>query len=143
LTGVHPSTIIDSCNATRKEVRMFKLLICGDRHWSNSKAIERDLRKLIERKGRADKILVIHGGARGADSLAGEVAQELGIHTARVDALWDSYHRGAGPKRNAVMLTLNPDAVWAYHENLQDSRGTADMVRRAEKQGTIVKVRRK
>jgi hypothetical protein len=122
---------------------MYRVLICGDRNWTNREPIKREMKSLILQAGRPNKLLVIHGGARGADSIAGQVAQEMGVHTAQVDALWDSYHRGAGPTRNAVMLTLDPDEVVAFHANIDESRGTADMVKRAKKKGTPTKVRKK
>lgn len=122
---------------------MYKVLICGDRYWSKSSSIRREIERLIKVAGRADKLLVIHGGARGADSIAGQEAQELGVHTAQVDALWDSYHRGAGPKRNAVMLTLDPDEVVAFHPDIESSKGTKDMMSRAKRKGTKTMVRSK
>lgn len=49
--------------------------------------------------------------------------------------------RQAGPIRNEQMLQEGqPDKVLAFHENLAQSRGTADMVRRAAKAGVPVEI---
>lgn len=73
--------------------------------------------------------LVIHGGAAGADSLAGAVAAEMHIPTIVFPADWRAHGKSAGPKRNQQMLVEGrPDAVLAF----PGGRGTADMVNRAK-----------
>ena len=48
---------------------LMRLLICGDRNWNDPAAIQREL------VARRESIsCVIHGAARGADSMAGEIA---------------------------------------------------------------------
>ena len=118
---------------------MHKLLICGSRDWLPDELIAFDLRQLLEVHS-PTKLLVIHGGARGVDTTAGLVAQGLGIHTARVDALWDSYHKAAGPIRNSVMLALAPDEAWAYPRDLETSKGTANMIAQLRRAGVVTKI---
>lgn len=48
--------------------------------------------------------MVIHGGARGADTLCGEWARRRGLPVARVDANWDAHGKAAGSLRNTWML---------------------------------------
>ena len=46
-----------------------------------------------------------------------------------VPANWVKYGRAAGPIRNRRMLELvPPDLVVAFHDDLESSRGTKDMV---------------
>lgn len=118
---------------------MHKVLITGSRDWSPRELIAFDLRRLLEVHG-PTKLLVIHGGAKGVDITAGLVAQHLGIHTARVDALWDSYHKAAGPIRNGVMLALDPDEALAYPRDLETSKGTANMIKLLSKAGVPTKI---
>lgn len=48
----------------------------------------------------------------------------------------------AGPIRNKQMLLEErPDKVVAFHNDLSKSRGTADMLRQAEKRGIAFEVR--
>ena len=78
---------------------------------------------------------VVHGAARGADSLAQAWARERGVPEVGYPADWRREGRAAGPRRNATMLKVEqPDAVIAF----PGGRGTADMIRRAVEAGVPV-----
>ena len=112
-----------------------KVLVTGDRNWTNKKVILRELKKI---KGLE---LVIEGGARGADTLAAECAQELGVPVCIFPANWNYYHRAAGPIRNDWMLKYGQsDLVLAFHNDLDNSKGTKDMVSKAKAAGVKVKL---
>ena len=89
-------------------------------------------------------IHLIEGGAQGADTVAHDWGQTnlrpSNHHT--YPARWDEYGRKAGPIRNQQMLDEgNPDFVVAVSRNWANSKGTADMVRKAKKAGlTVFKV---
>lgn len=78
--------------------------------------------------------VLICGGAPGLDQLAEKVARGLGIHVARVDALWKIYGHSAGLKRNEAMRLLRPDRLLAF----PGGTGTADMTLRCMKAGVEV-----
>lgn len=101
-----------------------RLLICGDRDWVDGGFI---LATLTPHK---DKIAtVIHGAARGADTKAAEAAEALGIPVIAYPAAWSQVGRAAGPLRNCRMLYEGkPDFVLAFHDNIGNSSGTADML---------------
>lgn len=108
------------------------VLVCGGRDYA-----DRDqLFEVLDRAHIANKIeYLIHGCARGADSLANEWASARGIPLELYPALWDVHGRGAGPIRNQLMLDDGkPDLVIAF----AGGGGTADMVRRAEAAGVPV-----
>ena len=106
-----------------------KLLICGDRNWSDGSAI----REIIIR---FQPKLVIEGEARGADSLARIAAEAMGIEVKKFPADWEKYGRAAGPIRNSQMLKEgNPDVVVGFHYKIDESKGTRDMLTRAKKAG--------
>jgi len=76
-----------------------------------------------------------HGGASGADRLAGAWATARGLEVEVFEAGWEAYGRSAGPRRNERMLRdFVPDLVVAF----PGGRGTADMVRRARGAGVLV-----
>ena len=80
---------------------------------------------------------IIHDGAPGADTLAAEVAQELGIRARAYPADWRKHGRAAGPIRNQLMLDDGkPDILVAF----PGGKGTADMIRRATGRVLIVTV---
>jgi len=113
-----------------------KLLICGDRNWTDGDFIYNALKHL----GSDAVELVIEGEARGADALARHAAERLGIPVKGVKAQWTIFGRAAGPIRNRSMLALSPDLVWAFHDDITHSKGTRDMVLAARKAGIEVVV---
>jgi hypothetical protein len=64
----------------------------------------------------------------------------MGLPVESFPADWEQYGRAAGPIRNQQMLEAKPDRVFAFHEDLEHSKGTGDMVRRARKAGVPVEV---
>lgn len=112
------------------------MLICGDRNWTDRSLI-RDF--LLTLNHELD--IVIHGAARGADRIAGEEAASLGFTVLAFPAQWRKHGRAAGPIRNREMADKGqPDIVAAFHDFLEQSRGTADMVGIARKRGIPVLV---
>ena len=79
--------------------------------------------------------VIIHGAAKGADSLASEWAALNEVKEEVFPADWKTHGRAAGPIRNQQMLDEGkPDLVIAF----PGGRGTADMVKRARKAGIEV-----
>lgn len=120
------------------QLYIYKVLICGDRFWTEAAVIKRVLRALIKKHGTRD-LVIITGKAQGADQLAGYHARSMNVHVADVAALWDTRHNGAGPQRNRIMLALLPDLVIGFHDDLKRSKGTKDMLKQAEKVGIRTK----
>lgn len=84
--------------------------------------------------------VVIHGGAEGADRLAGRWARFYGHQEEVYEAAWETHGRAAGPIRNHRMLIEGkPDRVIAFRMP-GESRGTDDMIRRARGAGIPVEV---
>ncbi len=111
------------------------ILVCGDRNWNRIDIIERELKKFPH------GTVVIHGAARGADTLGGFVADKLGFKVLAFPAKWNIYGRGAGPIRNQQMIDEGrPELVLAFHENIDKSLGTKDMVNRSRKAGIKVEI---
>lgn len=122
-----------------------RVLVCGDRNYGHQWAVWEELDDLLEE---GDRVVVIEGGAKGADRMAaewvdhydGEPASTRITHH-RFPADWGRYGRGAGPKRNQQMLDEGcPDLVLAFHDDFENSKGTRDMVRRAERAGIPVRL---
>ena len=87
-----------------------------------------------------NKTIYIHGDARGADRLAGVVAEGLGFEVIAVPADWDKHHRAAGPIRNKKMLSMRPMVVLAFHADISQSKGTKHMIEIARKAGIETRV---
>ncbi len=109
-----------------------RILITGDRNWSNSDMIA----ATFHEHHLVPSDVIIHGDARGADRMGAEIARnEFHIsesHILAFPADWNQYGRSAGPIRNQQMLTEGkPTLVLAFHDNIHNSKGTKDMIIRA------------
>ncbi len=124
------------------------ILVTGDRNWDDISRIKRMFEKL---KSIPVSHTIIHGGARGADTLSGAIAQrEFSFDVIEVPAHWNHVPGrcpenckelqgpAAGPIRNRKMLNMNPDRVFAFHKHIEESKGTKDMIRISLKAGKDV-----
>lgn len=110
-----------------------KILVCGGRDFDDRGLLEEELTYLMCEH---EITAIIHGAARGADSLAGEFARDYLIQEIRFPADWKKDGKAAGPIRNQRMLDEGkPDFVVAF----PGGTGTADMVKRAMAAGIKVK----
>lgn len=76
--------------------------------------------------------VIIHGNAKGADSIAGMYAEMNGIPVITFNADWNGEGLAAGPIRNQRMLTEGkPDLLVA----MDGGTGTADCISRAKTLG--------
>jgi hypothetical protein len=101
------------------------IIVCGGRDFTNRRAAFRALDHL---HSQTPVTLVIHGAARGADSLARDWAMARNVNVFSVPADWNKHGRAAGYRRNADMLAMSPNGVVAF----PGGSGTAHMVRTAE-----------
>lgn len=105
-----------------------RVLVCGGREYSDDRFLDWVLTKL-------PISVIIHGAARGADSLAKEWADAYHILEVPFPANWDKYGKSAGHRRNTQMLVEgHPDYVVAF----RGGRGTNNMIRQAKSHGLEV-----
>jgi hypothetical protein len=109
-----------------------RVLVCGGRDFADRQLAIDTLDSLDAERGIGR---IIHGAARGADTLADEWAAARGVPVERFHADWRAHGKAAGPLRNQRMLDEGrPGLVVAF----PGGRGTADMVRRARAAGVEV-----
>jgi hypothetical protein len=118
-----------------------RVLICGSRGWHDPLPIDTILAGCdVVSDGANEKLVVIHGGARGADTLADTLARGWRAQVIKEEADWDRYGKGAGPVRNKKMLDDHkPDVVYAFRTHGK-SNGTDDMCSQAQARGVPVYV---
>lgn len=111
---------------------MNKVLVCGGRDFLNRKGLFGVLNQIHYS---SPINLIIHGGALGADQMAGSWARKNKIAVKIFPAQWQKYGKSAGYQRNAQMLKEGlPDFVVAF----PGGKGTKMMVELAYKAGLIV-----
>ena len=113
---------------------MFKILVTGDRNWTDRATIYR----VLEPYKLMDEVTLIEGEADGADTIAKETAEHFGWEVDPYKAEWTVYGRAAGPIRNKKMVEQNPDIVFAFHPDIHNSKGTKSCVRMAKDFGLPV-----
>lgn len=119
-----------------------RVLVCGGRDFADRYIIDALLHGMHEIEG--EGLVVIEGGAKGADAMAAQFAVDYMAPRQHVQfpANWEKYGRAAGPIRNKQMLDEGkPDIVVAFPTGkLSDSKGTANMVAQAKAAGVPVYV---
>lgn len=105
-----------------------KILVTGDRKWEDIPRVVEELR------GYRPGTILVHGACVGADIICAAVAEALRFEVRPYPADWEKYKRAAGPIRNRQMLEVENkpdepiDLVLAFHNNIEESSGTADML---------------
>ena len=116
-----------------------RVLVCGSRNRKDSTLI----RDVMDRIHAMHKIsLVIEGGQKGVDKMAGHWAVDNNVAVTPVPAEWQKYKRPgkknpAGPIRNKRMLREHqPSLVVAF----PGGPGTASMVALAQENDVVVSI---
>lgn len=104
-----------------------RLLICGSRIFTNKAFVSKCVGY-----HKNDIEVIISGHAPGADACGECAARDHKIPLEIYPADWATYGKAAGIIRNQEMLEKGkPTEVWAFSDDIVNSRGTTDMIRRA------------
>lgn len=112
-----------------------RIIVCGDRTYCDEWLVNALLDGLYENKP-THPFVLIDGGAKGADHWAEEWAFKIpDVEHYIIPADWEGRGKAAGPIRNQEMIEMRPDLVIAFHDDIEKSKGTKDMIYRAKKAG--------
>lgn len=111
------------------------IVVTGDREWKSLETISEAFKWFLDHyKMTPGQVTVVEGEARGADQGCRVVAEAMGMKFEPQSAEWTKYGKAAGPIRNQSMLDdFHPEVCLAFHDDLKNSKGTKDMVRRCKK----------
>lgn len=115
----------------------FKVIIAGSRGFSNYKLLKEKCNKYLCEKRKECNIIIISGGARGADTLGEKYAQDEGFSLEKFPANWNKFGKSAGFRRNEQMAEV-ADALIAFWDG--KSHGTKHMIEIMENKKLLVKV---
>lgn len=110
----------------------YRVIVAGSRGFGKSSLLYAALDNLLSKVKENDEIVIVSGGANGADKLGEQYAKERGYKLQVYPADWDQYGKAAGPIRNKQMAE-NADALVAFWDG--KSRGTKNMIDEAAKHG--------
>ena len=115
----------------------FKVIIAGSRGFSNYKLLKEKCNEYLREKRKEYNIIIISGGARGADTLGEKYAQDEGFSLEVFPANWNKFGKSAGFIRNEQMAEV-ADALIAFWDG--KSHGTKHMVEIMENKKLLVRV---
>jgi hypothetical protein len=130
----------------------FVILATGDRNWDD----EVTVRKVLNFYAQTERVIIVHGYAKGLDTIVHNVALELNMGVIPCPAHWrhnepkcvkiwgpcpidcmEIVGRPAGAIRNRWMYqTYPPNVVIGFHNDIMTSKGTKDMLKVSMKGGT-------
>lgn len=113
----------------------FKVIIAGCRDFNNYPLLKEKCQYFLQNK--LPNVVIISGGATGADSLGEQYAKEMGLELIVKPADWEQYGKSAGPRRNREMAEI-ADGLIAFWDG--KSRGTKNMIETATQMGLLVRV---
>ncbi len=106
-----------------------KLAIVGGRTFNDYSLLEKTFYNHFTKHG-ISEIVIISGGAKGADSLAFQFAENHRLEMRVYPAEWDKFGKSAGFIRNQTIVD-NCDMVLVFWDGV--SRGTADTIEKAKR----------
>ena len=115
----------------------FKVIIAGSRSFSNYKLLKEKCNGYLREKRKEYNIIIVSGGARGADALGERYAKDEGFDLEVYPAQWKKYGKSAGFRRNEQMSEV-ADGLIAFWDG--ESHGTKHMIEIMENKGLFVKV---
>lgn len=122
---------------------MRRILVTGSRTWTDRQVIREALQQAVKDVGEQHDdydIVLVHGGASGADRMAELEWQLSGLLSEKHVPNWNPYgifNAHAGHDRNQKMVRLGADICLAFIRD--NSSGASDCARRAEAAGIPVR----
>lgn len=107
-----------------------RIIIAGSRNYNNYNEAKLYIDRCLSEIRKEYTIVIISGGAKGADSIGERYAIENGFNIERHPAEWNKYGKKAGPMRNRQMAEIC-DCVICFWDG--KSKGTKSMIDCAER----------
>ena len=127
-------SVSPSLARAKRDRKAYRLIVAGSRDFDDYHLLCRKLDKICRK---LDNILVISGGARGADKLGERWAFERGWSIRVYHPDYKKYGKEAPFVRNTEMAD-DGQALVAFWNG--SSNGTKDMIKKARKAGLKVKI---
>ncbi len=83
-----------------------RIVIAGCRNYDNYDEAKRYIDFCLSNIRKENDIVIVSGGASGADAIGERYADENGFKVEKHSADWKKYGKSAGPKRNKQMAEV-------------------------------------
>lgn len=118
---------------------MTRFLVTGSRSWTDLHTIRESLQLVHLRYG---GLTLMHGGARGADSMAARIWASLEHPIEEYPADWETHGKRAGYVRNHAMVNMAPVFCLAFlHGDSRGTKMTIDLCHKAHVPTTVYRER--
>lgn len=122
-----------------KKLPTKRVVIAGGRDYKNFDEAKRYIDACLSKIRKKSNIIIVSGGARGADTIGEHYAKENGFKVEKYPADWKRYGRSAGPRRNKQMAEVSDYVICFWDEK---SKGTKTMIDYAIKYDKPLKIKR-
>jgi hypothetical protein len=103
------------------------LLIAGSRAFKDYNLLIAEIDKFIASHFKDQEIIIISGGAVGADQMGERYAASKGYKCQRFPADWKKYGKAAGPIRNKQMVDISDAAAIFWNKVSPGTRNTLNL----------------
>lgn len=119
----------------------FRVIIAGSRAFTDYNLLKNKCDFYLQRKllDPNIEVIVISGGASGADTLGEKYAKERNLRIERYNADWKKYGKSAGYRRNKQMAEVG-NALIAFRSGYAENKGTDNMINVARSEKLLVRV---
>ena len=114
-----------------------KVVIAGCRNFNNYEQAKLYIDNILSDLRKEHTIVIVSGGARGADKLGERYAKENDFEIEFYPADWTTHGKAAGPIRNREMAKI-ADYVICFWDG--KSAGTKSMIDYAKKNGKEIRI---
>ena len=115
-----------------------RVVIAGCRDYENFEEAKRFIDICLSNVRKENEIIIVSGGAKGADAIGEWYAKENGLGVEKYPADWEKYGRRAGPIRNKQMAEISDYVICFWDEK---SKGTKSMIDYAKKLNKPVRIK--
>lgn len=116
-----------------------KVVIAGCRYYNDYAQAKHFIDSCLSNIRKENNIVIVSGGAKGADFLGELYAKENGFDIEKHPADWNKYGKKAGPMRNKEMA-INCDFVICFWDG--KSKGTKSMIDFAKLYNKSIRVKK-
>ena len=122
----------------KKRLSTKRVVIAGCRDYDNYDEAKPYIDFCLSNIRQKNHIIIVSGGASGADAIGERYAKENGFKTEIYPANWETYGKSAGPRRNKQMAQIG-DCVICFWDG--QSKGTKSMINYAEKYNKPIRIK--
>lgn len=116
-----------------------RVVIAGCRDYNNYNEAKEFIDFCLSNIRKENDIIILSGGASGADAIGERYAKENGFKVEKYPAFWEKYGRSAGPIRNRQMAEACDYVICFWDEK---SKGTKSMINFTVKYNKPIRIKR-